>query len=182
MPYLKSNRTGIWTIYRKADSLPAPVKDPKTGKLSLPAPSDAEKAGQIASPDTQAPLNPTGRNMLTIIPGLNPEIPQQVWDEIKDSLDVKQAMERGELELVSVPKKALESKIRVPAPVTGDASNLPGSLEDIPAMQALEMVKSCSHEDVLKAWLAKEDRKGVAEEIAKQLEALGKITNPPKNK
>ena len=37
----------------------------------------------MVSQEVNVPMHPTRKNMITIIPGLNPEIPDEIWNQIK---------------------------------------------------------------------------------------------------
>ena len=169
MAYIRYNGMNVHSIYRKADTLPS--------KGQEGAKSQHEQLGQLASQESQAVRNPTRKNLVVLVPGNNNNIPDDIWEQIKRNPSVQGMIERGLIEEIKVPKATVKETIKVDAPVTGEKTDAPGSLEGMTVLEAIDWVHNTTHEKVLEKWADSETRPGVQSEIKAQLEKLAKITN-----
>lgn len=169
MAYLRYNGVNTHSIYRKADNLP--TKGEKTDF------SQHEQLGQLASLETRTQRNLSRRNILVMVPGNENNVPDELWEEIKKNPGVRDMIERGLIEELKVPKAAIKETVKVNAPVTGEKIELPGSLEGMSVLEAMDWVHNCTQEKVLEKWVETETRQGVLIEINGQLEKLAKITD-----
>lgn len=169
MAYIRYNGMNTHSIYRKADNLPT-----KGEKTEL---SQHEQLGQLASQETKAQRNLTRKNIIVLVPGNENNIPDEIWEELKKNPGVRDMMDRGLIEELKVPKAAVKETVKVNAPVTGEKVDMPGSLEGMSVLEAMDWVHNCTQEKVLEKWSETETRQGVLTEINGQLEKLAKITN-----
>ena len=169
MVFLKWNRPNIWGIA-------------VTSKMAVEEPEVDEKTGQLKNPKavSGAVVRNYLGNIINIRPGLNRGIPESVWDELKSHPDVKRELEEGGLEVMTLPESSTKKTVKVSDPLESKMSEFPGTLKDMKASDAIALIVECSQEDVLDAWLKEETRTGVVTAIKKQLDNLGKITNPKK--
>ncbi|HEX5034650.1 MAG TPA: hypothetical protein VFW62_09235 [bacterium] len=106
---------------------------------------------------------------MRLIPGMN-DVPERVWNEVKDHPLVKMRVEKG---LISL-RPQQKAKLAGDGESTGQDDNGDGltSLGEFSAKEAEALVKETFDLPTLERWQGEETRKGVLKAIEAQIDSL----------